>query len=161
MHFVFQEGRIKKLEDTCEVDIELHKRLGRIVIRGLPENLSEAVGDVHKIILDVDRQKQKHQHAQLVKDMVQWYFISVEDTGQTLEEYPPEVNLTLEQALKNNDPQAFFLDNNGNKYIVDFTTYEEFPENDPMDIVAVLRKSKMTGETIYSIILVWSKIHKS
>jgi len=150
VHFVFQEGRIKKLEDTCEVDIELHKRLGRIVIRGLPENLSEAVGDVHKIILDVDRQKQKHQHAQLVKDMVQWYFISVEDTGQT-----------LEQALKNNDPQAFFLDNNGNKYIVDFTTYEEFPEDDPKDTVAVLRKSKMTGETIYSIILVWSKIHKS
>jgi hypothetical protein len=73
----------------------LNKRLGRIKIRGLPENLSEAVGDVHKIILDVDRQKQKHQHAQLVKDMVQWYFISVEDTGQTLEEYPAEVNLTF------------------------------------------------------------------
>jgi hypothetical protein len=80
VNFVFQEGRIKNLEDTCEVDIELNKRLGRIMIRGLPENLSEAVGDVHKIILDVDRQKQKHQHAQLVKDMVQWYFISVKST---------------------------------------------------------------------------------
>jgi hypothetical protein len=161
VHFVFQEARIKSLEDTCEVDIELNKRVGRIKIRGLPENLSEAVGDVHKIILDVARQKQKHQHAQLVKDMVQWYFISVEDTGQTLEEYPAEVNLTLEQALKNNEPQAFFLDNNGNKYIVDFTTYEEYPEDDHSDTVAVLRKSKMTGETIYCIILVWSKILSS
>ena len=154
IHFVFQEGKIMKLKDTCEVDIELHKRLGRIMIRGLPENLSEAVDHVHKIIRDVDRQKQKHEHAQLVKDMVQWYFISVEATGQKLEEYPPEVNLTLEQALKNNDPQAFFLDNSGNKYIVDFTAYEEFPEDDPTDTVKVLRKSKMTGETICSIILV-------
>ena len=161
VHFVFQEDRIKKLEDTCEVDIELNKKLGRITIRGLPENLSEAYGDVHQIILDFVKQKQKQQYAQLVKDMVQWYFISVDDTGQTLVEYPPEVNLILEQALKNNEPQAFFLDNGGKSYTVDFTTYEEFPEDHPKDTVAVLRKSKMTGETICSIILVWCKIHKN
>ncbi|VDI06302.1 poly [ADP-ribose] polymerase 10/14/15 [Mytilus galloprovincialis] len=100
--------------------------------------------EVHKILRDFDRQRQKQQHAKLVADMVQWYFISVEDTGQKLEEYPAEVNLLLEQALKNNEPQAFFLDNSGNKYIVDFNTYEEYPEDDPSDTVAVLRKSKMT-----------------
>ncbi|VDI06300.1 Hypothetical predicted protein [Mytilus galloprovincialis] len=101
--------------------------------------------EVHKIVRDIDRQKQKQQHAKLVADMVQWCFIVVENTGHKLEEYSAEVNLLLEQALKNNEPQAFFLDNSGNKYIVDFTSYEEFPENDPSDTVAVLRKYKMTG----------------
>ncbi|CAG2225270.1 PARP10_14_15 [Mytilus edulis] len=139
-----QEAKIMKVEETCEVEIEFNRRIGRIKVRGLIENLSEAMDDVHKILRDFDRQKQKQQHAKLVADMVQWYFISVEDTGQKLEEYPAEVNLLLEQALKNNEPQAFFLDNSGNKYIVDFTDYEEYPEDDPSDTVAVLRKSKMT-----------------
>ena len=137
------------MEEEYDVELELKERVGRIIIKGLIENISDALDEVHKIIKDVDRQKQKQQHARLVADMVQWYFISVEDTGQKLEEYPPEVNLILEQALKNNDQQAFFLDNSGNKYIVDFTTYEEFPEDDPSDTVAVLRKSKLTG------ILLW------
>ncbi|XP_076101153.1 protein mono-ADP-ribosyltransferase PARP14-like [Mytilus galloprovincialis] len=140
-----QEAKIMKLEETCEVEIDINKRIGLIKVRGLIENLSEAMDEVHKILRDIERQKQKQQHAKLVKDMVQWYFISVEDTGQKLEEYPPEVNLLLEQALKNNEPQAFFLDNSGNKYIVDFTNYEEYLEDDPSDTVAVLRKSKMTG----------------
>ncbi|CAG2243958.1 unnamed protein product [Mytilus edulis] len=139
-----QEAKIMKLEETCEVEIEFNRRIGRIKVRGLIENLSEAMDDVHKILRDFDRQRQKQQHAKLVADMVQWYFISVEDTGQKLEEYPAEVNLLLEQALKNNEPKAFFLDNSGNKYIVDFTDYEEYPEDDPSDTVAVLRKSKMT-----------------
>lgn len=139
-----QEAKIIKLEETCEVEIDFNKRIGRIKVRGLIENLSEAMDEVHKILRDVDRQRQKQQHAKLVADMVQWYFISVEDTGQKLEEYPAEVNLILEQALKKNEPQAFFLDNSGNKYIVDFNNYEEYPEDDPSDTVAVLRKSKMT-----------------
>ncbi|VDI00521.1 Hypothetical predicted protein [Mytilus galloprovincialis] len=139
-----QEAKIMKLEETCEVEIEFNRRIGRIKVRGLIENLSEAMDKVHKISRDLDRQKQKQNHAKLVADMVQWYVISVEDTGQKLEGYPAEVNLLLEQAFLNNEPQAFFLDNSGNKYIVDLTNYEEYPEDDPSDTVAVLRKSKMT-----------------
>ncbi|XP_071171106.1 uncharacterized protein [Mytilus edulis] len=133
-----QEAIIRKLEETCEVEIEFDKKMGRIKVRGLIENLSEAVDEFHKILRDVDRQKQTQQHAMLVADMVQWYFIS----EQKQEKYPPEVNLILEQALKNNDRQASFYDNSENKYIVDLNTYTEFPENDPNDIVTVLRKSK-------------------
>ncbi|VDH94340.1 Hypothetical predicted protein, partial [Mytilus galloprovincialis] len=140
-----QEAKVMKLEETCEVEIEIDKRICRIKVRGLIENLSEAMDKVHKISRDLDRQKQKQNHAKLVADMVQWYVISVEDTGQKLEGYPAEVNLLLEQAFLNNEPQAFFLDNSGNKYIVDLTNYEEYPEDDPSDTVAVLRKSKMTG----------------
>ncbi|XP_052101663.1 protein mono-ADP-ribosyltransferase PARP14-like isoform X2 [Mytilus californianus] len=139
-----QEAKILKLEETCEVEIEFNKRIGRIKFRGLIENLSEAMDEVHKNLRDVERQRQKQQHAKLVADMVQWYFISVEDTGQKLEEYPAEVNLILEQALKNNESQAIYFDKSGNRYIVDFNNYEAFPEDDPFDYVAVLRKSKMT-----------------
>ncbi|CAC5404074.1 PARP10_14_15 [Mytilus coruscus] len=144
-----QEANIIKLEETCEVEIEFNRRIGRIKVRGLIENLSEAMDEVHKILRDVDRQRQIQKHANLVADMVQWYFISVEDTGQKLEEYPAVVNFILEQVLKNNEPQAFFLDNSGNKYIVDFNTYEEYPEDDPTDSHAVLRKCKMTDSAFY------------
>ncbi|VDI82837.1 Ca-activated chloride channel homolog [Mytilus galloprovincialis] len=141
-----QETAILKLEETCEVEIEFNKKIGCINVRGLIENLSNAIDEVHKIIRDLDRQKQKQQqHAKIVPDMVQWYFFSIEDTGQKLEEYPQEVNLILEQAFKKHEPQAFFLNNSGNKYVVDFNTYEEFPEDDPSDTVVVLRKSKLTG----------------
>ncbi|XP_071169371.1 protein mono-ADP-ribosyltransferase PARP14-like [Mytilus edulis] len=139
-----QEAKIMKVEETCEIEIEFNRRIGRIKVRGFIENLSEAMDEVHKILRDIDRQKQKQQHAKLVADMVQWCFISIEDTGQKLKEYSAEVNLLLEQALKNNEPHGYFLDISGNTYIVDFNTYEEYPEDDPFATVAVLRKSKLT-----------------
>ncbi|XP_076104440.1 uncharacterized protein LOC143073073 [Mytilus galloprovincialis] len=64
-----QEAKIMKLEETCEVEIDINKRIGRIKVGGLIENLSEAMDEVHKILRDIDRQKQKQQHAKLVADM--------------------------------------------------------------------------------------------
>jgi hypothetical protein len=67
-----------------------------------------------------------------------------------LKEYPPDINLQLEDDFKNMLPQSIIIDKHGNKFVVDFAKMEEYSENNLNDSVQVLRKSKIcnTGEFI-------------
>lgn len=98
------------------------------------------------IIKTAEQAKQTRQKAKLVTDMVQWHYMSEDKGEKKLVEYPPEVNLILETTLKDQKTDASFYDQNGNRYIVDFNSYEEYPADDPTDKVQVLRKSKLVGE---------------
>lgn len=141
-----QKSEVKNLEASGKIKVTLDTTKGEIKIRGLKHHISEAFDEVHDIIRDAERAKQTMQKAKLVTDMVQWYFMEEDKGKKKLVEYPPDVNLILESALKDQKTEASFSDTNGNKYIVDLNAYEEYPADDPTDIVQVLRKSKLVGK---------------
>ncbi|CAG2232384.1 PARP10_14_15 [Mytilus edulis] len=109
------------------------------------------------IIKTAEQAKQTRQKAKLVTDMVQWHYMSEDKGEKKLVEYPPEVNLILEIALKDQKTDASFYDQNGNRYIVDFNSYEEYPADDPTDKVQVLRKSKLVDHA-FELPLSWEKM---
>ncbi|VDI32296.1 poly [ADP-ribose] polymerase 10/14/15 [Mytilus galloprovincialis] len=141
-----QKSEVKNLEASGKIKVTLDTTKGEIKIRGLKHHISEAFDEVHDIIRDAERAKQTMQKAKLVTDMVQWYFMEEDKGKKKLVEYPPDVNLILESALKDQKTEASFSDTNGNKYIVDLNAYEEYPADDPTDIVQVLRKSKLVDQ---------------
>ncbi|CAG2246296.1 PARP10_14_15 [Mytilus edulis] len=65
--------------------------------------------------------------------------------GEKLVEYPAEISLKLEEAVRGRKQNAEFYDAHGEKYIVDFSTYEEYVDKDPTNCVKVIRKIKLTG----------------
>lgn len=79
-------------------------------------------------------------------NMIQWYYIEDDSKTEKLAAYPPDVNFILETALKDQKHNASYVDQNGNRYVVDFNSYTEHPEDNQYDTVKVVRKSKHFGE---------------
>lgn len=133
---------IKLRENGVVVLVE--KRVGQIKLHGLLEDVMNASEKVYKVIRHAEMNRQQEQAAELTVSMVEWCFL--DNTGSNdLIKYPPDINLQLEKALSFQEPRTSFLDDQGKKYIVDLTTYEEYPEDDTRDIVKVIRRSKLNG----------------
>ncbi|XP_052088524.1 protein mono-ADP-ribosyltransferase PARP14-like isoform X2 [Mytilus californianus] len=141
-----QKSEVKNLEASGKIKVTLDTSKGEIKIRGLKHHISDAFNEVHHIIRDAETAKQTMQKAKLVTDMVQWYYMEEDKGKKKLVEYPSDVNLILESALKDQKTQASFSDTNGNKYIVDLNAYEEYPADNVNDKVQVLRKSKLVDQ---------------
>ncbi|CAG2240039.1 PARP10_14_15 [Mytilus edulis] len=142
-----QIAEAKKLEQTDKVAVNVDKTNEKITIKGMTKFVATAMDKVNDIVRKAEQGKQNIQKATLVKDIAQWYFMDDNNGKTELKEYPDDVTVILETALMKQEPQAFFLDNGGNKYIVDFDSYEEYPASDPTDTVKVLRKSKLVDKT--------------
>ncbi|VDI21837.1 poly [ADP-ribose] polymerase 10/14/15 [Mytilus galloprovincialis] len=142
-----QIAEAKKLEQTDKVAVNVDKTNGKITIKGMTKFVATAMDKVNDIVRKAEQGKQNIQKATLVKDIAQWYFMDDNNGKTELKEYPDDVTVILETALMKQEPQAFFLDNAGNKYIVDFDSYEEYPASDRTDTVKVLRKSKLVDKT--------------
>jgi hypothetical protein len=148
MFVLFQISDVNKLAETGKVKVVIDKVNGKIKLQGLLSNVSDAVSEANDIIRLADHAKQTGQIEKIVTDMVQWYYLE-EDKAKnktTLKEYPPEVNLILETALKDQKSMVSFYSQDGSKYVIDLNSYEEYPEDDPTDLVQVLRKSKLKGK---------------
>jgi len=148
MFVLFPVSDINKLAETGKVKVVIDKDKGEIKLQGLINNVSDAVSEANDIIRSADHTKQTKQKAKIVTDMVQWYYLEEDKAKKktTLKEYPSEVNLILETALKDQKPTASFYSQDESKYIIDLNSYEEYPADDPKDSVQVLRKSKLVGK---------------
>ncbi|XP_069140966.1 LOW QUALITY PROTEIN: protein mono-ADP-ribosyltransferase PARP14-like [Argopecten irradians] len=143
-----QEKKVHELGSLYDVEVKVDKRLGRVRLIGLLENITDASDDLNKMIRVCEKKKMQEKEAELIGDMVQWHFIEVTAIGEKLQAYPPDINLQLEKKYRDQKSQAEFNDSAGNVYVVDFTSLEEFPENDPTDRVKVMRKNKMADTTL-------------
>ncbi|XP_052088539.1 protein mono-ADP-ribosyltransferase PARP14-like isoform X3 [Mytilus californianus] len=152
-----QINEVKKLEATGKVEVTVDTSKGEMRLRGFTKHVSDAIEQANDIIKTAEQAKQTRQKAKLVTDMVQWHYMEEDKGEKKLVEYPPEVNLILETALKDQKKDASFYDQNGNKYVVDFNSYEEYPADDPTDKVQVLRKSKLVDHA-FELPLSWEKM---
>lgn len=140
-----QKNEIQNLQKAHDVDVSVETRIGRITVRGLLEDVMNASEKVYQIIRKAEAIQQEKQSVEMMADLVEWCFLDACSVPTTLEKYPPNINLQLEKALRKQESKTTFCDDKGVKYIVDFTTYEEYPESDRSDIVKVIRKSKFDG----------------
>lgn len=140
-----QNSDIAKLQNDLDVEVRVETRLGRITIQGLIEDVMNASDKINNMIRKADAIQQEKQSAEMIANMVEWCFLDTGSVPPKLEKYPSHINLQLEKALRNQEPSTFFKDSDGNKYIVDLNTYEEYPEGDRKDVVKVIRRSKIDG----------------
>lgn len=87
-------------------------------------------------------------HADLMKNMIQWYFIDVTDVGQNLEKYTPHINLKIEKAFQDQKPNIQFQDSEGDTYEIDFGTLKEYPVDNKNDTANVIRKDLIKGNNL-------------
>ncbi|VDI25021.1 Hypothetical predicted protein, partial [Mytilus galloprovincialis] len=139
-----QIDELQQILVSSGVEISLKKNLGRIKITGLPENITQALQEIYTFLRRTEEMRYAEEHANLVSEMVEWSYLEVDIDGEKLIEYPRQINLLLEQAVRNNKATAEFHDDQGNKYIVDFNSYEEYLESNPSEAVKVIRRNKLS-----------------
>lgn len=139
---------MEKIQKDFGVDVNVETRIGRITLHGLIEDVMDASEKVHNIIRKAEAIQQDKQAAEMMADMVEWCFLDTSTVPSKLEKYPANINLQLEKALRKQESKTSFCDAQGNRYIVDLTSYEEYPEGDDTDVVKVIRKSKIDGKFI-------------
>lgn len=144
-----QKNELQKLQKDFCVDVNVETRIGRITLQGLIEDVMDASEKVNNIIRKAEAIPQEMQAAKMMADMVEWCFLDTSTVPSRLEKYPANINLQLEKALRKQESETSFCDVQGMKYIVDLTSYEEYPEGDRTDVVKILRKSNISGGLIY------------
>ena len=98
----------------------------------------------------MERIENQKAQAELLQNMVQWFYIEITDVGQNLEKYGPQLNYLIEKAFKDQKPNHQFKDQEGVSYIVDFNLMEEYPEHNKDDTVKVLRRDMIKGKTFFN-----------
>lgn len=147
--FLLQKNELQKLQKDFGVDVNVETRIGRITLHGLMKDVMNASEKVCYMIRKAEAIQQEKQAAEMMTDMVEWCFLDTDSVPPKLEKYPANINLQLEKALRKQKSKTSFCDAQGNIYIVDLTSYEEYPEGDRTDVVKMLRKSNISGEFIY------------
>lgn len=143
-----QANKILKIQEDFCVDVHLEARIGRITLHGFKEDFSNAIDKVHVIIRNAVAEQEEQKAEKMMASMVEWCFLDANTVPSILEKYPANINLQLEKALRKHESKTSFCDAQGNTYIVDLTSYEEYSESDETNVVKVLRKCKIEGEII-------------
>ncbi|XP_053406951.1 protein mono-ADP-ribosyltransferase PARP15-like [Mercenaria mercenaria] len=81
---------------------------------------------------------------ELMQNIAQWFYIEVTNTGQEVKPYDRDINLAIETAYRQKkDIVTFLID--GQDYILDFESMEEYPEKNLGDKVKVIRRDLVKG----------------
>ena len=100
----------------------------------------------YRFLRGIERFELEKNHAEMLKNIVQWFYIEITDVGQNLVKYTPLLNFWIEKAFKDQQPSHQFKDSEGVAYIVDFAAMEEYPEDNKEDTVKVIRRDLIKGK---------------
>lgn len=145
MYNVFQVKALQNLKERFDIDVTIDKGKKMVTLHGTKEALLDATDHVHNLLRDADRNKQAKLEAELVSDIVQWYFVDNADGKNELVDYPKNINLLVEKAYRNKQPDVKFTDQAGTEYTINFNNMEEFPSDDTSDVTTVTRRDKIKG----------------
>ena len=143
----FFSDQIKALQDLSkryDVEVEIYKDQGKVVLSGPKDEISAASDIVHTILREANHHVQNKLQAKLISDHPQWYYIDT-DEKEELVKYPDHINLVIEKAYRNKDKEVKFSDTTGVEYIINFNNMEKFPSDDKSDVTMVTRKNKIEG----------------
>ncbi|KAL8607981.1 hypothetical protein ACOMHN_005536 [Nucella lapillus] len=134
---------IYMLRKEHKVEICIQQTRGRVLVDGLQNDVFDAVQKISKILRQVERDRQELQAASMLKNMVQWSYLEVTNTGTKSVEYGQRENQIIEVAFSGKKKRAELTDTDGTVYVVDFDSMMEYPKHKPHDTLAVLRQDKM------------------
>ncbi|XP_060564916.1 protein mono-ADP-ribosyltransferase PARP14-like [Ruditapes philippinarum] len=134
-----QVDEIQGIAHQCHVQMSMDKSKATIKLAGIVTNVMHASDKINKLLRDAERME-------YLKNIAQWCFIEVSQTGEKVLQYEKDINMEIENAYKQQkDTVEYVID--GNDYIIDFALMEEYPESSPSDKVKVIRKEVVKGGT--------------
>ena len=143
---------MKRLENYYQVKVKLQLDLGQLFIQGLHQDVHDASDIVQRILRDVDCFRLECEKAAILSNHVQWYFVDTDEQGQeSLTKYDKDVTGTVEKAYYDQFPTVT-LQAGGRKYIFDFSAMKEFPTDNPLDIVTIVRKDLTGGMLLQNMV---------
>ncbi|XP_053389200.1 protein mono-ADP-ribosyltransferase PARP14-like, partial [Mercenaria mercenaria] len=135
----YQVDEMKSIARQCHVQMRLDKNRGSVKLDGIIENVSTASDKINALLRDAERME-------LMKNIAQWFYIEGAPTGERVQPYEKDINLTIENAYRQQKDCAAFCVN-GIDYILDFASMEEYPERDKTNIAKVMRRDLVKGGT--------------
>ncbi|XP_053389479.1 protein mono-ADP-ribosyltransferase PARP14-like [Mercenaria mercenaria] len=121
------------------VDIQVETAKGHIQMAGSASNIMCASDEIHRIMRDAVSLENAKKLAARMSYLVQWSYIKIGETGQTLQPYDKDLNYKIETAyISNSQNVKFSIDKT--KYVLDFHKMEKYPEDDATDVLNVLRR---------------------
>ncbi|XP_046369034.2 protein mono-ADP-ribosyltransferase PARP14-like [Haliotis rufescens] len=133
-----QIERVNKLQNQHGVQVNVNKRVGRIVVTGLLNNVSDACNFIHKMIRDVEREIQEKEYAEALEKVVQWYFMDKDEetANEVMTKYDTLMNAMLEKAFKKGETTRLVHDD----FVFDFNDWVEYPVDNDDDKVKIIRR---------------------
>ncbi|XP_062600982.1 uncharacterized protein LOC134262621 [Saccostrea cucullata] len=142
-----QMKALMNLKDEFDVEINIDTQRKIVTLFGTNDSLLDATSYVKDVLRNVDRNKLE---AEYISDVVTWYFVDNSDGKNELCGYPKDINLLVEKAYRNKRPDVQFPDEHGTQYTIDFSKMEEYPSDDPNDVVTVTRRDRIQGMNTFS-----------
>ncbi|XP_060564915.1 protein mono-ADP-ribosyltransferase PARP14-like [Ruditapes philippinarum] len=134
-----QVDEIQGIAHQCHVGMIMDKRKATIQLSGIVTNVMNASDKINKLLRDAERME-------FLKNIAQWFYIKVSQTGETVSPYEKDINMKIENAYKVKKPTvAYVID--GIDYILNFELMEEYPENKPSNKLKVIRRDLVKGGT--------------
>ena len=80
----FQINQLCQVGHQFKVEINVRQAAGQVVIDGLQPDVFDAVQKISEVLRKIDRQRQEAQTAGMLANMVQWSFLEVSSSCNTL-----------------------------------------------------------------------------
>ena len=134
------------VDPSIMVDVKVDKRGARIVVSGTSKNVLAAQNAIHRRCKEYQSEKNAKIEADILYNQIRWHFEEITATEIKQIEYGKNPNLKIETAYKENKDSVELRDTEGKKYVVDFKDLVEYPKDDKMNKVKVIRKNILKGE---------------
>ncbi|XP_028398971.1 protein mono-ADP-ribosyltransferase PARP14-like [Dendronephthya gigantea] len=133
---VKQLAKIMEIQDLHDVRIECEPTIGYIRISGLARNVAIAVGKIHNIIHEWERERH---HADVTVREVEWLYYEGDRGVVIPERYAKEMSAKIETEYKRN-PSGTVEVGDDEKYKIDFKTMTETCLTSNEDLMKVYRR---------------------
>ena len=110
-----EKTQILQLQDKHETRIEIEEKVGRIVVRGDPDDVLSVATEIFAMLNKTVEEEHSRGFAELMYENIQWCF---DDSGD-LEPYEKDVNAQIETAYRKGDKSVIFIED-GDRYEIVF-----------------------------------------
>lgn len=150
------ESQLEEMVDpSILVDVKIDKRGAIIIVSGIGKNVLAAQDAIHKRCRDYEKEKNAKIEADILYNQIRWHFEEITATEVQEIEYGKNSNLKIETAYKGNKDTVELRDTEGKVYVIDFKELVEYPKDDKLDKVRVIRKDILKGARL-SLPAIWA-----
>ncbi|XP_031574899.1 uncharacterized protein LOC116308576 [Actinia tenebrosa] len=112
-----QRNKLRTKARKLDVSIKFEDRIGRIVVRGDPEDVSTIVNDIWEEIQERGKKEKESEQAEVIYKTVKWQY----ELHGTRKYFNKSANATIEKAHANDDNRVT-VDVQGEKYVIVLAT---------------------------------------
>ncbi|KAK3595886.1 hypothetical protein CHS0354_014715 [Potamilus streckersoni] len=131
-----QREEIIKTGKENKVYLKIDEKQGEIQVMGLFADILPITDRIHQILREQVQKYHEHKEAQLLKNMVKWFYIK--DKKEV--EFPTDRNMMIEKAFQAKSKNFKLLGRSGEEFEIDFEKMVERPVKDPKTKFPVIRR---------------------